>query len=504
DLEKGIRKFYSSKRLLDERPSLSLDSCEGLARAKKFVMLGLGIENLVLTNDVMGFNFTPQEETIECKLKNNPFSLPETSTDRFAKSRKKREFFNRCVVMQVTEFNEKVDLRYPEKQPGCNIQKVSKWSADFSGSYCFLKPYEKSNISVHLDVRPECLNKDILGQKKTILSDYNALLNTYIAGDATGFSPDLTAVSTTPVRISMTPPKGLLNLSEDFGGERPRWPTTWKAADLFFGEIEIREMDSLYDEIKVPLVANTICERKCQGNLCTSPCDFSQPIVGEFTIYELIDGKREFLQLWHDGSVASAGYQGILHGMGTTIQKGVLEEGKTYEIEGIFREPELDFSYFSGRVKRELRFRRNYIGPLARTGQINLVPQISTIGRTGVVPEVPVIRNLSFENSHLDGLSRALSTWQSKLNNAFWPPFYESMCSTETSNCEKSGEGFVTLKTRFTLNKKDNGDWNLNLIKGERSSNIVSNRTWSQDEVPSIDCGFNDEDEDDFDWGDIL
>lgn len=503
DLEKGIRKFYTSKRLLDERPSLSLENCEGLARANKFVMLGLGLENLVLTNDIIGFNFTPQEESIECTLKNNPFENVETSTDRFKKSKDKREFFNRCVVVQVTELNERIGLRYPEKQPGCQITKVSKWSADFTGSYCFFQPYEKSQISVHIDVKPECLNKDELGTKKTIVADYNALLNTYLAGDATGFSPDLTAVTTTPIRMSVTPPKGLLELSDDFGSERPKWPTTWKAADIFMGEISVREMDSLYDEIKVPLVVNTNCSRKCLNNICSSPCDFSQPVVGEFSIYEVVNGKREFLQLWHDGSVASANYQGLLHGMGTTIQKGVLEEGKTYEIEGIFREPELDFSYFNGRVKRELRLRRNYIGPLSRTGQINLVPEISTIGRTGVVPEIPVIRNLSFENRNLDGLSRALATWQSKLNNAFWPPFYSKMCSTETGDCEASGKGFVTLIGKFNLSKKDNGDWKVNLIQGFRKSNIVTEKSWGVEDVPAIDCGLNNDD-DDFDWGDIL
>lgn len=503
DVEKGIRKFYSSKRLLDERPSLSMDSCRELAASKKYIMLGLGLENLVLTNDTMGFNFTPQEESLDCKLKNNPFSYLETKEDRFANNQRKRDFFNRCVVVQVTEFNKNVALRYPEKQPGCSIKKVSKWSVDFSGSYCFFQPYPESRYSIHLDVKPECMQAKSLSEKKTILSDYNALLNSYIAGDATGFSPDLTALTTTPVRLSMTPPSDVLALSEDFGSERPRWPSTWQGADIYLGELEIRNFDDSYDEIKLPIVANTHCERKCVGNLCSSPCEFSQPIVGEFTLYESVRGKKEFIKLWHDGSVASPNYQGLLHGMGVTLPKNVLENNKKYVIEAVFREPDLDFSYFSGRVDRELRLRQNYIGPLSRSGQINLVPQINTIGRPGEVPEIPVIQNLSFENNELDGLSRALATWQSKLDNAFWPPFYDLMCAN--GSCQKAGSGYVKLKLEFTINKTSAGEVDVMVSKGTRESNIVANASWTADQVPTVDCGLDiNDDNDDFDWGDIL
>ncbi len=506
DLDKGIHRFYTSKRLLDERPSLSIDSCRNTAASRKFIMLGLGIENLVLTNETIGFNYTPQEESLECKLNNNPYKLVETKSHRFAKLKAKREFFNRCVVVQVTELNPNIGLQYPEEQPGCEIKKVSKWSVDFSGPYCFFKPLPESNYSVHLDIKQECRTQEGLSQVPTDLGDYNALLNTYISGDASGFSADLTALSTTSIRLSMGAPSSLLKISDDFGAERPRWPTEWRASDLFLGELSIHTAGDLYDEITLPLVANTICERKCKDNLCASPCDYAQPVVGEFSLYEIVKGKREFMSLWYDGSVASAQYQGLLVGMGQTLPRGTLETGRIYEIEASFREPDLDFAYFSGRVKNELRFRRNYIGPLARTGQINLVPLINTISRPGDIPEVPLIRNLSFDNSELDGLSRALSTWQSKLDNVFWPPFYEEMCAQEGS-CEKAGDGYVTLKVKFTLEDNGSGGFKVNTLGGERLSNIVENRTWAAGKEARVDCGINvdsDDSDDDFDWGDIL
>lgn len=504
DLQKEIRKFYTSKRLLEERPSLSLESCRDTALTKKFIMLGLGIENLTLTNSTIGFNFTPQEENLSCELKNNPYKNEETKEERFTKNKAKRAFFDRCVVVQVTELNENIALQYPEEQSGCSIKKISKWSVDFSGSYCFFQPQVESLISVHLDVKKECLSEGTLAEKQTILSDYNAILNSYIAGDATGFSQDLTALTTTPVRLSVGALPSLTPISEDFGVERPRWPITWQASDLYLGKVSITSQGNNYDEIRLPVVVDTNCKRKCKGNLCTSPCDYAQPVVGEFSLYEVKGSKREFLKLWHDGSVASPNFQGLLHGMGVTVPQGVLESGKKYEIEAIFREPDLDFAYFSGRVTRELRFNRNYIGPLSRSGQINMVPQINVIGRPGEVPIIPVIRNLSFENSELDGLSRALSTWQSKLDNVFWPPSYRLMCD-QSGTCEPSGKGKITLKTRFELNKEANSDWEVFELGGNRESNIVPSARWGADEIPEIDCGIDlNDDDNDFDWGDIL
>jgi hypothetical protein len=504
DIKKGIQQFYTSKKLLDERPSLSLENCRPTALAKKFVMIGVGIENLVLTNNTLGFNFTPEEESLDCRIKNNPFSYQETSEDRFQKLSAKREFFNRCVVTQVTELNENVELKYPVEQPGCKITKKSKWSVDFEGAYCYFQPSETSRLSIHLDVKESCRFEKSLNETKTVLQDVNGVIQTYIAGDASGFSADLTALSTTPLRLSFNPIKELIGVSDDFGGDRPIWPTEWNAADLYLGKLRISSPDNNYDEVLLPLVANTTCKRKCKGNICTSACDYAQPVVGEFTLYEVKNGKREFLKLWHDGSVAPAQYQGVLHGMGVTIPKGVLEAGHRYEIEARFTEPDLDFAYFSGRVTRELRFERNYIGPLSRGGQVNLIPMINIIDQPGFVPEIPNIRNLSFENSELDGLSRALSTWQSRLNNNFWPPYFETMCSNE-GGCQKAGTGFVTLNLEFELEEQGNG-FNPVIIGGSRKSNVVTNASWGADEVPSVTCGFDDldDEDDDFDWGDIL
>ncbi len=506
DLNKGTTQFYTSKTLLDERPYLSMDSCRNTAVSQKFIMFGLGIENLVLTNETTGFNYTPQEETVECKLKNNPFSYQETKGDRYKKLKEKRDFFNRCVEVQVTELNPNVGLIYPEEQPGCKIEKVSKWSVNFTGPYCFFQPVPESNYSVYLDIKSECRNLENISEYKTNMGDYNALLNTYIAGDSSGFTSDLTAISTTNVRFSMGAPETLLPLSEDFGpNNRPRWPVQWTASNLFLGEVKIHSAGDLYDEIKLPIVTDTICKRKCEGNICASPCDYSQPVVGEYSLYELVKGKREFISLWYDGSVVGAQYQGMLYGMGQTLQREILESGKIYEIEVNFREPDLDFAYFSGRVKNELRLQNNNIGSLVRTGEINQIPLINTIGNSEDIPMIPVITSLSFENSNLDGVTRALSTWQTKLDNVFWPPVYETMCSSDGGKCLDSGVGFVTLTTKFTLSDNGKGGFNVESLGGSRKSNIVTNKTFTSDQVIKVTCG-DDEDEDDFDfdWGDIL
>lgn len=507
DLSKNLKRFYTSKSLLEERPSLSLENCQGVANSDNYIMLGLALENLILVNNIPGFTFIPEEENRDCRLKNNPFERQTSKESRFDNLQRKRDFFDKCLLIQVTELNENIGLDYPKEQPGCTITKRSQWSVDFTGPFCFFKPKEKSRISVHLDLKPECADANFLKKEKTILSDYNALLNTYIAGDATGTSADLTALTTTNFRFSITPPKGLINLSDDFGVDRPVWPTTWKASDIYMGEIEIRDLDEDSYEINTPLVANSICENKCKDNLCTSPCQYSQPVVGEFTLYEVVREKREFLHLWYDGSVLSPEFQGLLYGKGTTVSKTLIESGKTYQIEAVFREPDLDYSYFIGAVQNELQFSQNYIGPLYESGLINTLPEIETIGKMENVPEIPLIQNLTFENKELDGLPLVLASWQSKLNNDFWPPYFEKMCDQNGTNCKESGEGFIKVSTTFTLNKTDNEKFEVKMLSGKRESNIVSNKNFNSDEIVKYDCGLdNVSDLDDLgiDLGDIL
>jgi hypothetical protein len=81
------------------------------------------------------------------------------------------------------------------------------------------------------------------------------------------------------------------------------------------------------------------------------------------------------------------------------------------------------------------------------------------------------------------------------------------MCGTGESSCKDSGVGFVNLTARFELEEKNNGDFDVNLIKGSRKSNIVTDKTWNQESIARATCGNqsdDDDEDDDFDWGDIL
>lgn len=498
DLNKNLTQNYTKNRLIDEPAYLLATNCDALAARNQYLMIALGLENIVLTNETIGFNFTPQPETLDCKLKNNPFNSEQTKDDRFFLNKNKRDFFNECITLRVTEMTPNLELEFVDGQPGCKAKFLSKNSADLKGAYCFLKPKRASELNIQIAVEPKCAKA--LSQNY-LAHDLSAIVNTYVAGDATGFSQDLTALTTTSFRLSLSKEIEKLPMSEDLGTSRPRWPTTWTMSDLAFGKLKTSTLDNANFELMLPLVVNNQCQRVCESGFCSSPCHYSQPVVGEYSLYEIKGGKREFIKLWYDGSVASPQYQGMLFGAGVSVPKISFENGKTYEIEAIFREPDLDFSYFTGQIQRQMRLANNTIGPISRAGEINHVPLINTIDNIGHVLEIPLIQNLSFENHKIDGLARVLQTWQNRINNNFWPPLYEKKCVN--GRCQNAEISETRLIYNFQANITDDGDLTVKNSHVIRKSSLVSHKQWYEDTLPYVDCGIN-IDDGGFDWGDIL
>lgn len=494
DLETQSRYFYSSRDILKIAPTMTMQNCTSIARSKKFVMIGLGLESLTLTNQVKGYSFIPRKENLDCRLENTPFSNLENRDERFERLTRKREFLNRCVKMQVTELNERVPLRYPKDQPGCSITSISRNSADFSGPFCFFQPYTISNYSVQLELDSRCTSKEYLQQFDSVLTDYNIILNTYIAGDASGVSQELTAKTTTPVRLSYNADKNILkDVSDNYGQQRPQWPAIWTGADLILGEVTITPEGRDNLNITTPFIVNNKCERSCVDNLCSSPCDYSQPIVGEFSLYEVMNshGDREFIKLWYDGAPAPAQYQGFLYGIGGSIPYGSLEDGRVYEIEAIVREPDLDFQYLSGQIDSSLRLSSNTIGDFGHSGTVAEIPTLSSIPVMSDIDDIPAISGLVFDQSGLKGFERVLATWQAKLKNDFWPPNFSKVCKGN-EKCVENGSANITMTSRFSIETSEYGQISVNQMGGGRKSNLVSPYSWTGENLAKINCDFDD------------
>lgn len=511
DLESNGEYFYNRQHVMTQRPSLSIDSCMDTVRANKYLMIGLAQENPVLTNETQGFVLNELPEPLICKIHHSEhLDSPQVADERLRRLENRRNFLNRCVQVQVTDLNSS-GIKYPNTQPGCEIERVSTSSVNFTGPFCFFTPKLTSHFLVHIQVKKECRNKEKLTtifDNDFKLDDLNLLLNTYVAGNPSGSSPDLTALSVTQVRLSYNPLSSLMPVSEDFGDKRPLWPSEWRASNVHLGALEISTVNRMYDDIRLPLLVDARCEENCVDGICASPCNYSAPLAAEFGLYELKNGRQEFIKLWYDGGVAPANYFGLIYGLGSDVPKHTFETGKRYRIEAIIDDPQLDYAFFAGRVKRLISLNNNHLRELHNNGRINRIPHINTIGTHEPIPGVPRIRGLNFVHRPFDNLSHVLNTFRSHLDNSFWPPIFTSLCSQDGLLCRRVSPAKVVLQLDFTIEEERNGRFVLSQIQERRISNIGGTEYNRPREIqPLLGCTrdgsppVQNDIDDDFDWG---
>ncbi len=504
--ETQSRVYYNGLKLIEDKPQISVSNCLATAQSQQYLMFAIAIENFVLSNEYRVYSLNDELSTSvdECKIENSPFESQQTWDERKSRLFDKRAFINECVVYQVTDTSA-AGISYPENQPGCTINKLSKNSVDFVGEYCYFSPQADSEFSFHAEVNPSCYNLDYLKEKNIRPQDVLGTLSLYKSGDASGRSPDLTTLRQANFRFSFNALKSHMNVSDDYGSNQPVWPSSWIGANVHLGEVKIDGSLPKYDHLSIPFAADTRCESKCVDGLCSSPCDYSQPIVGEFTLYGEYNGKKEFLKTWYDGGVSPSQWQGMLHGVGIELPKEVIEEGKRYTIEAFFSEPELNFMMFDGRVEKMISLANNQILELNRRGgaSVGEIPLITMIQSLQTIPVLEIIAGIEFDGNLFVNLKRALSSFQTYVNNSFWPPYYGDICHQDGNRCIKSGQGKINLQLEFTVGaKKENGKYEILDMK-YKSRNDLYGKTQSDNYLPPrLSCESDSDEDDDLDLGD--
>jgi len=489
--EDSSRFFFNGKSVFKDKPEITVDQCLPTANAQKFVMVAMAIDNFVLTNKTGSHSLNDDLSTRgdRCRIENNPFSN-QTPEERKEKLFERREVLNHCATIQVTDFSS-AGIQYPEEQVGCDVMPVSENSVNMKGAFCYFSPTAESQYSVHLEIDEKCYDTSYLAYNKIALQDINGLLNTYIAGDASGRSSDLTATSVTDVRFSINPLKSIMGISESYGESRPVWPSVWSIGNVELGNIRIQKgYSESADLIQVPFIVDNRCKRSCNNQgLCSSSCDYTQPVVGRYNLYERVNGKFEYLKTWYDGSVAPAQYQGFLYGSGYEIPNNFLAEGKTFMVEVEFDEPDLAFAHFDGRIKESLRLRQNQLPEISREGFVNEIPVFSLIDNINKIPGFDPIDNGVMFNSL--GLSRDFQENLRRLNNyldtSFWPPYFDKLCDTATGRCKKIGDAKVKLAMTFSLTEEDD-EYEVENVRISRRGNLGKNYGFKSQPKYKINC----------------
>jgi hypothetical protein len=497
-IENNSRFFYNGLKVFKDKPEVNVHNCKSTAANNAYMMIGIGLQNLVLSNlfQTYSYNDGLSAEGDRCQIENNPFE-PQTAAERTAKLHERRAVLNHCLNIQVTDFSSG-GMIVPENQTGCQVTRISSKSVDFKGPFCFFKPYADSTYSVHVEVDPKCYDPEYMKVNNISLQDINSVINTYTAGDASGTAADLQALSSTDVRFSINPTKELMNISDDFGVDRPSWPTSWQGGSVDLGSLKMSGVLPQYDHIALSFVVDTQCPRKCVDGICSSKCDYAQPVIGRFSLFEKTPRRYEFLKTWFDGAVAPAQWQGILHGVGMEIKKGILESGKKYRIEVEFDEPDISFAQFDGRIKKMIYLRNNHIHSLRRNGGlINTIPLINIIEDLELIPTLEPISIVDYDNLDIQQLlGKALASFHNYLNNSFWPPYYEEICNKE-GECQSLGKGKIKFTLDFDLGEKNKkGQFAILNPVVKKEGNLGRNYDYKVFNPAKINCGVEEDDDD--------
>src|SRR5690606_15609838 len=118
--------FYNDLRAIHDRPSISAENCLKTAATDKYLMVAVSLENFVLSDEFLTYSINDEltNQGDSCSLDNAPIKIVQTKEDRAKRLKTRRDLLNSCIVYQVTDFS-KAGLEYPEKQPGCSLERVS-------------------------------------------------------------------------------------------------------------------------------------------------------------------------------------------------------------------------------------------------------------------------------------------------------------------------------------------------------------------------------------------
>ena len=447
--EKESTSYYLEDGILSEIPSIKASNCSAPSAGGKYLMIALGPEVIEFEDNVRGLNFNGNFGAKKCELTDNPFSRPATHETRENKFNEEWKLIKSCIDVIVEDEGPR-PLEAPEKQVGCELRKLSKNKASFNGGFCFFKPNFGSTYKVRLQAKSECTSKAAIAKLSLKTYELLAGINFYTSGDASGSSVNLTALSNTKIKLTINPLKNILSSSEDYGLNYPTWPEIWSMPDVHFSRMKLNKTGNDRIEIEMPMLVDNNCSARCSDGVCQSACDYSQPIVGEFSLYELIKGKVELITSWHDGGIAPGKFQGIIKGLKNEVPQSYFESGKTFRIEAVFIDPKYDYEIFKKRIRSILNNFRQRIGSIGNSGIPGIQP-IPPINDSRSLPSLGKIPDLVFDRS-INEIDRQVELLRSYLSYRLWPPFYTNLCHED--RCVPTNDGFMSLSVDFKI--KDN------------------------------------------------
>lgn len=475
---------YTGNRSTEDIPVLRVFNCRSLAIANKHLMIGWGPQNDFFSDRQTTYDFSNQYEDRGCSIAGSRFKDVHSTARRKQELQDKWDSLKSCYEISVTE-ETNMPLNMPAKQPGCEVKRDGLYNMSFNGGYCFVKPGLLSSYIVRFKVKEHCKHFENLAQIGLSYSDLSTTLNFYSSGDATGRSQDLTALISRPVRLTVAPNPKLVSPSDDFGILVPQFPGNYALPDIHAGTPVIQRNGDK-TRVQLPLWVDNNCQKKCQGKLCQSVCDYAQPLAGNFELYEKNENEFEFLTSWYDGGTVQPHFQGEIAGLGDDINSDLLQTNKTYRMKVTFDDPKFDFDRLKGQLKTKIERMQQTI-PRIQGSWINDLPQITGIQGTQSLPIFSGITSLNFTISNSSHLERANQELRRFLDFKVWPPYFDKICTDK--NCKAVDNNYLELMVDFTLEDSfENNLQKVKVLQVSRKSLFLENYQETHPPMPHVSC----------------
>lgn len=469
--------------------SVDISGCGPQSRGK-YIMLAMGPD--IISSDYHRANsYTGYFLNDRCSIVDSPLDPGRTITyeKKLAYYKNQTKTLQTCLEAVVVDHS-RLGLNLPESQNGCTVLRTGKDSAVMRGGYCFLRISPDSEFKIQYNVRAECAQSKFLRDAGLAPIDFNSSVSLYLAGDASGHSTDLTQLEMIDTRFTIQPASDLIKLSTNFGSNTPRWPAAW-VADVHMADFKIKSTD--FPELATTFLIDNQCPTACKDGLCTGPCDFMIPGAAEGRLYKLPkSGKAEILDVWYQGGIVPAHWQGLIPGETHSFGYQPFVAGERYRLSFKFGFPD---TYF--RIAKD-GFRQFLIKlSMPRAGDISVraLPALEPMtGLAALYRELPGVKPLPALQPHLRNLETSwqepLATLASYLDFEGWPPYYEDICSTDLKKCLQpyNGGGQTMVSVDFTVTELTAPEYKVKDLIVRRESDILPIYERAVTKVPHVEC----------------
>ncbi len=482
------RSFFPYKNNGDKSfsPFFQVTNCGALSNKNNFLMISFGPQNQELSDRIKAYDIANQTRNSGCKISNSPFKNEINYLLRKRYLNEKWKAIKSCYRIVVKDEGDQ-SLQFPEKQPGCEYAVNSQNEMEFNGGYCFFSPKEKSSYKISFKLKDDCLDYEGMRKLDIKVSDFQAVLNFYSAGDSSGSSLDLIAIKSFPLRFSVSPNRDLFLNSDVFGFFTPQFPANFYLPDTHLGTPEIMRSRNGKVVIRLPLWADNNCPETCRNGYCQALCDYSQPLSGEIALSE-ISSKGKILDSglnWFQGGVILPRYQGEISGTTHEVPEEKFQVGKTYHIVMTFNDPKFDFQSFKQENQKKIQQSAMAL-PSIGSSAIPTIPSIEVIGTPPLIPEIIQIGDINFSTRINSAFDILFDSFEDFFKYKFWPPHFKEICH---EGCTPIRNEYLVLSLDFLVkNINEFGDYEIEVLRISRKSTLLEAYNKFNPQMPKISC----------------